>query len=632
MEPPDKIGARCLIFRAFLYNIDNLRRGKKMSSQNDKLHAMRHSLAHIMAAAIQKTHPEAKFGVGPVVENGFYYDVLTKKPLGEQDLMAIESEMHAIVGHKLEFERSDWPIDQAISYFKEHKQDFKVELLGDLKSKGTTSLKDIAAEDVGATKSADKVSSVSIYQTGDFTDLCRGPHLKNTSQAGFFKLTKLAGAYWRGDEKNPQMQRVYGVAFATEKELKDYFWQLEEAQKRDHRKLGRELDLFVFSDLVGAGLPLWTPKGTVLRRALDNFVQELRSEYDYQAVTIPHITKKDLYQKSGHWSKFKDELFRIETREGHEFAIKPMNCPHHTQIYASRPRSYRELPIRYSETTMVYRDEQSGELHGLERIRGGITQDDAHVFCRASQIEQEISQIWAIIEKFYKTFGIELAVRLSTKGDEEGYLGDAKLWREAEDTLKKIARQKCGEDYIDGPGEAAFYGPKLDFIGTDSLGRQLQVGTIQLDFNQPQSFELACVNEKGSHERVVMIHCAIAGSLERCLALLIEHFAGAFPVWLAPVQVAVVSVSDKFEEYAAGVAAKLKTAGVRVELSDGGESLGKRIRTAELAKIPYTLVVGEKEVKSKTVAVRQLSQGDKGVVELDKFTRRLLEEIRNRSL
>lgn len=603
-----------------------------MSSSNDKLHAMRHSLAHIMAAAITKLYPEAKFGVGPVIENGFYYDVLTKKPLSEQELSAIEAEMHAIVGHNLEFEHEEWSIDRAIEYFKKQKQNFKVELLNDLAKFGTTKLSDVAAEDMGVKDNVVKTTTVSVYKTGDFTDLCRGPHLKSSGQAGFFKLTKIAGAYWRGDETKPQLQRIYGVAFATQEDLKDYLWQQEEAKKRDHRKLGRELDLFVFSDLVGAGLPLWTPKGTIIRQELDRFVAELRKPYGYQSVAIPHITKKDLYEKSGHWSKFKEELFRIKSREGHEFAIKPMNCPHHTQIYSANPKSYRELPVRYSETTMVYRDEQTGELHGLERIRGGITQDDAHVFCRPSQIEQEIGQIWEIIEKFYESLGIELQVRLSTRDDGDGYAGDEKLWRKAEETLKKIVRHKKGDDYIDGPGEAAFYGPKLDFIGTDSLGRQLQVGTIQLDFNQPESFDLTCTNEKGERERVVMIHCAIAGSLERCLALLIEHFAGAFPVWLAPVQVAVVPVSDKFDKYATEVATQLKAAGARVELDNDSQSLGKRIRVAELAKVPYVLVVGEKEVQAGTVAVRRLGKGDEGSLKLDKFIERLAEDISNRTL
>lgn len=605
---------------------------KENKRNSDKLHAMRHSLAHIMAAAIKKAHPEARFGIGPVVENGFYYDVLTKKTLGSDDLEAIESSMREIIKQDLVFESEDWPIEQAISYFKEQKQDFKVELLEDLKRHGTTNWREIAAEDIGIANTVDKITTVSVYKTGEFVDLCRGPHLEKASQAGVFKLTKLAGAYWRGDEKNQQLQRIYGVAFTTEKELKDYFWRLEEAQKRDHRKIGRELDLFVFSDLVGAGLPLWTPKGTVVRRELDNFVQELRSKYAYQPVTIPHITKKDLYEKSGHWAKFKDELFKIKTREGHEFAIKPMNCPHHTQIFASQPRSYRELPIRYSETTMVYRDEQSGELHGLERIRGGITQDDAHVFCRLDQVEQEIHQIWDIIERFYSAFAIQLKVRLSRRDGSGGYSGDDKLWQQAEQTLEGIVKAKLGDDYIDGAGEAAFYGPKLDFIGTDSLGRELQVGTIQLDFNQPEGFDLHCINEKGDKERVVMIHCAIAGSLERCLALLLEHFAGALPVWLAPVQAAVLPISDKYEDYGAKVAAELANHGVRVELRADAESLGKRIRAAELNKIPYILVVGEKESHSNQVAVRRLGHGDEGVTGLSEFVERLAEQIASRSL
>lgn len=601
-------------------------------SDLQKLHAMRHSLAHIMAAAVAQLHPEAKFGVGPVVEDGFYYDVLTKKPLIQADLETIEAKMHEIVDRGEAFEHEQWPIEQAITYFKDKKQDFKVELLDDLARHGTTNLRDIPAEDMGISNTVDKITTVSIYKTADFVDLCRGPHLKNASEAGHFKLTKMAGAYWRGNEKNQQLQRIYGVAFTTEKQLKDYFWRLEEAQKRDHRKLGRDLDLFVFSDLVGAGLPLWTPKGTLVRQKLDSFVQELRSQYGYQPVTIPHITKKDLYEKSGHWSKFKEELFRIKSREGHEFAIKPMNCPHHTQIYAARPRSYRELPLRYSETTMVYRDEQSGELHGLERIRGGITQDDAHVFCRLDQVEQEINQIWDIIERFYKAFAIDLQVRLSRRGEDDVYAGDDKLWQKAETVLAGIVHSKLGEDYIDGPGEAAFYGPKLDFIGTDSLGRQLQVGTIQLDFNQPASFDLDCVNEKGEKERIVMIHCAIAGSLERCLALLLEHFAGALPTWLAPVQVAVVPVSEKYQFYAEKVAESLIDVQIRTELMSDGESLGKRIRSAELAKVPYVLVVGEKESQSAQVAVRKLGQGDEGAMALDQFIARLGEEVAARTL
>ncbi len=597
------------------------------------IEAMRHSTAHIMAAAISKLFPEAKFGVGPVIENGFYYDVLLARPISQAELAKIEKEMKRIIKAGLPFEREDWPIEQAEKYFKQHKQDFKVELLKDLKKYGSTKLSDIDPNDLGLDGNVDKITTVSVYKTGDFIDLCRGPHIEKSDQVGAFKLTKLAGAYWRGDENKPQLQRLYGVAFANAKELEDYMWQQEEAKKRDHRKLGRELDLFTFSDLVGPGLPLWTPKGTILRQEIDKLVAELRSPYDYQAVAIPHITKKDLYEVSGHWSKFKQELFRIKSREGHEFAIKPMNCPHHTQIYAASPRSYRELPIRYQETTMVYRDEQTGELQGLERVRGGITQDDAHVFCRIDQVEQEILNIWDIIEKFYKTFDIPLQVRLSRRGqDESAYAGDKKLWQRAEGVLAKIVKSKLGQDFIDGPGEAAFYGPKLDFIGRDSLGRELQVGTIQLDFNQPESFDLTCANEKGQAERVVMIHCAIAGSLERAIALLIEHFAGVFPLWLAPVQVMVVPVSEKYNAYGRQVLDSLREAGLRARIDDDNDSLGKRIRAAELQKIPYILVVGEKEAKTGQVAARRFGQGDQGVEELADFIDKAKAQVALRSL
>lgn len=601
---------------------------------NDNIDIMRHSTAHVLAAAITKLYPSAKFGVGPVIENGFYYDVLIQPQISATDLKKIEKTMQQIISSDQKFNRREMLIDEVIEFFQAKGQDFKVELLRDLKSSGTTKISGIDLSDLGTDENASKVDKVSVYETGEFTDLCRGPHLQSTSQIGSFKLTKIAGAYWRGDETKPQMQRIYGVAFTTDEQMKKYFWQVDEAIKRDHRKLGAQLDLFVFSDLVGAGLPLWTPRGTVVRRELDNFVADLRSKFNYQAVTIPHITKKDLYEKSGHWSKFRDELFRIKSRDGHDFAIKPMNCPHHTQIYAARPRSYRELPIRYSETTMVYRDEQSGELQGLERIRGGITQDDAHVFCRESQIDQEINQIWDIIEKFYHTFDIKLKVRLSRRGidDSDSYAGDESLWQAAESTLESLIKTRIGDDFIDGAGEAAFYGPKLDFIGTDSLGRQLQVGTIQLDFNMPTNFDLSCINEKGESERVVMIHCAIAGSIERCLALLIEHFAGALPVWLAPTQVEIIPVSEKYSDYAKQVLSKLSSAGVRTLVSDSDESLGKRIRAAELMKVPYVLVVGEKESDTSTVAVRKYGEGDKGVIKLTEFVEKITTEISSRNL
>jgi threonyl-tRNA synthetase len=565
---------------------------------NNQLAAMRHSLAHVMATAIQELYPKAKFGVGPVVENGFYYDVDLEDTLTPEDLVNIEKKMAEVIKVNHPFEKIDRGLEEAIKFCEEQKQPYKVELLKDLKAHGTTVAKDIDRSQLGIESDDAKVTTVSFYKDGPFEDLCRGPHVESTGSVGKFKLTKVSGAYWRGDEKNAQMQRVYGVAFDTQKELDEYFTMLEEAEKRDHRKLGKELDLFVFSDVVGPGLPLWTPRGTTLRNQLNDFVQELRGP-GYQEVTSPHITKKDAYIKSGHWQKFADELFRITTREGHEFAMKPMNCPHHTQIYDAKPRSYRELPIRYRETATCYRDEQTGELSGLARVRA-FTQDDAHVFARTTQIEQEVNAIWDVVEKFYSAFGFELSVRFSRHDPAEkgAYMGDEKAWASAEAQMKKIIEAKVGKNYVDGLGEAAFYGPKIDFMGKDAIGRQTQVATIQLDFNQPEGFDLTCINEQGDKERIVMIHAAIMGSIDRFLSVLIEHLAGRFPVWLAPEQVRVASVSDDFADDAQKIVSQLQTAGVRAELDASNESVGKKIRAAELSKVPYTLVVGEKEAKS----------------------------------
>lgn len=571
-------------------------------SQHPDLHPMRHSLAHIMAAAIRRLWPEAKLGVGPVVQNGFYYDIdLGVLQLSDDDFARIEAEMQKIIAEDQPFERFTLPVDEAIAWAKTTKQPYKEELLNDLKREGTTVAKDLDTEQLGVAIEGDsKVDQVSFYRNGDFTDLCRGPHVESTGKAGAFKLMRISGAYWRGQDTNPQMQRIYGVAFATDKDLRQYLNLLEEAKKRDHRKLGQELDLFVFSDLIGAGLPLWTPRGATVRRELDNFIQELRDEYGYQEVAIPHITKKDAYIKSGHWSKFKEELFRITTREGHEFAMKPMNCPHHTQIYDAKPRSYRDLPIRYRETTMVYRDEQSGELSGLSRVRS-ITQDDAHVFCRTSQIKEEIQKCWDIVERFYGAFGIPLRVRLSSHDPSEmdKYLGSEDKWNDAVAQLKSIIEEK-GVDYADGVGEAAFYGPKIDFIGTDVLGREFQASTIQLDFGQPEGFDLSCTDESGDKERIVMIHCAVSGSLERCLVLLIEHYAGKFPAWLSPEQIRVITVNqeDVVVNFAQEIVQKARRLGLRVEIDNDNESVGKKIRNAELAKTPYTLVIGQKEVET----------------------------------
>jgi len=573
-----------------------------MSDQNqpDNLYAMRHSLAHIMASAIQHLWPEVKLGVGPVVENGFYYDIdLDGEQLSVEDFGRIEAEMQKIIKAAEPFERIEMPILDAISWAEQNEQPYKKELLNDLQRAGTTIAKDLDMLGVAA-EGDSKIENVSFYRNGDFTDLCRGPHVEATNKVGAFKLMRVAGAYWRGKENNPQMQRVYGVAFATPKELRQYLDMLEEAKKRDHRKLGQELDLFVFSDLVGQGLPLWTPRGTVLKNELDRFVQELRDAAGFQQIITPHITKKDLYEASGHWAKFKDELFHVDTREGHEFAMKPMSCPHHAQIYAGQPRSYRDLPIRYRETAMVYRDEQSGELGGLSRVRA-ITQDDAHIFCRSEQIETEAFKLWDIIETFYTGTGFsDLKYRLSTHDVDNmtGYAGDAEKWERSVAQLENILKTKVGDNYFVGVGEAAFYGPKIDFMAKDALGREHQVATIQLDFNQPEGFDLTCTNEQGEAERVVMLHCAVMGSHERFLSVYIEHTAGKFPVWNAPEQIRLISVNQEEEtvEFLNTIVAQSRDLGLRVGLDNSNESVGKKIRSAELAKVPYTVVLGEKEI------------------------------------
>lgn len=611
---------------------------------------MRHSLAHITAQAVRRLWPEAKFGVGPVVENGFYYDIdLGETRISESDFKKIEKEMRSIVNKDYPFERTEKPIDEAIAWAKETQQPYKLELLNDLKREGTTLARELDATMMGmelpagvsgtAHASVESVVDVSFYTDGDFTDLCRGPHVASTGKVGAFKLMRVAGAYWRGNEKNAQMQRLYGVAFASQTELDDYLTMLEEAKKRDHRKLGQELDLFVFSDLVGAGLPLWTPRGTILKNALDSYIQELRDGYGFQQVSIPHITKKDLYETSGHWKKFKDELFRITTREGHEFAMKPMNCPHHTQIYASRQRSYRDLPIRYRETTMVYRDEQSGELGGLSRVRG-ITQDDAHIFCRTSQVEEEALKIWEIVETFYGALGFgKLKVRFSTHDPEnmESYAGDEEKWQSTEEQLQRIVINKVGKEYVLGVGEAAFYGPKIDFMAKDAIGREHQVATIQLDFNQPEGFNLTCKNEAGEDERIVMLHCAIMGSHERFLSVYIEHTAGKFPIWCSPEQLRIITVNqeESTTRFAQQLAENAREAGVRVWVDDTNESVGKKIRSSESWKVPYTVVVGEKEVNERKLTPRirtdlAVEGRQDAAYEADQFVNSLANEIRGR--
>lgn len=574
---------------------------------HDELYAMRHSLAHITANAVQHLWPEAKFGVGPVVDNGYYYDMhLGDTKLSDADFERIEAEMRKIVEANEPFEQFDMPVDEAIKWAEEANQPYKVELLNDLKRAGTTVAKDLDAAQLGVAAEGDgAVESVSFYRNGDFTDLCRGPHVESTGKVGAFKLMRVSGAYWRGNEKNAQMQRVYGAAFTSPEELKHHLEMLEEAKKRDHRKLGQELDLFVMSDLVGSGLPIFTPRGTVLRDELAAFSNELRQKRGFDKVWTPHITKKDLYEASGHWDKFGDELFLVKSQEtSDELVMKPMNCPHHTRIYASRPRSYRDMPIRYLETTTDYRDEKTGELGGLNRVRA-LTQDDSHVFCRNDQIENEINQLMAVANELYSVVGMKLRVRLSYRDDSDGYLGSPELWESAQKQL--LAAVEANKlEYFEQEGEAAFYGPKIDFMATDAIGREHQLATVQLDFVQPERFGLEYTAEDGSAQRPVMVHCAILGSIERFLSVYIEHTAGKFPIWLAPEQIRFISVNQ--EDSTLGFVDKLvfraKDLGLRVGTDNSNESVGKKIREAEVWKVPYTVVIGEKEMESDRVTPR----------------------------
>lgn len=564
-----------------------------------QLYAMRHSLAHITAQAVQHLWPEAKFGVGPVVEHGFYYDIdLGDTKISESDFKRIEKEMRTIINKNFLFERSEKHIDEALAWAENAQQPYKVELLNDLKRAGTTVAKDLDPDTLGAAANGDNVvENVSFYTDGDFTDLCRGPHVDSTGQVGAFKLLRVAGAYWRGNEKNPQMQRLYGVAFATKEELDQHLTMLEEAKSRDHRKLGQELDLYTISPLVGSGLPLFTPRGTILRDQLAAYSNELRQRHGFEKVWTPHITKIDLYKTSGHWDKFGDELFLVTSQEtSDEFALKPMNCPHHTQIYASKPRSYRDLPIRYLETTTDYRDEKTGELGGLNRVRA-LTQDDSHVFCRSDQIEQEINQLLGAAHDLYEALDMKLRVRLSYRDDSDAYLGDRELWASAQAQLKD-AVVAGGLEYFEADGEAAFYGPKIDFMATDAIGREHQVATVQLDFVQPGRFGLEYTAETGEKLSPVMIHCALLGSIERSLSVYIEHTAGRFPLWLAPEQLRIIQVKDTDDiiAFVTNLKEQALEYGIRVVVDDSNETVGKKIRSSQTMKVPYTLVVGEKEV------------------------------------
>ncbi len=607
---------------------------------DDQLHAMRHSLAHITATAVKQLWPHAKFGVGPVVENGFYYDIdLGDVTISESDFKKIEKEMRRVINQDQPFEHSEKPIDEAIEWAKAADQPYKVELLNDLKREGTTLASELDAAMMGMELPAgvsgaahDPVTSVvdvGFYTNGDFTDLCRGPHVESTGKVGAFKLMRVAGAYWRGNEKNAQMQRLYGVAFATQEELVAHLEMLEQAKLRDHRKLGKELDLYTTSNLVGAGLPLFTPRGTVLRDIMSQYSNQLRQQRGFHKVWTPHITKQDLYEASGHWAKFGDELFLVTSQEtSDKMALKPMNCPHHTQIYASQPRSYRDMPVRYLETTTDYRDEKTGELGGLNRVRS-LTQDDSHVFARPDQIEQEIDGLLASARELYGTIGMKLRVRLSYRDDSDAYLGELELWESAQAQLK-AAVEKNELDYFEQDGEAAFYGPKIDFMATDAIGREHQVATVQLDFVQPERFKLEYTDAKSITQTPVMIHCALLGSIERFLSVFIEHTGGWFPLWAAPEQIRILTINDTVLDYVEEIEAVLRATvlmspvkynELRFTRDDRNESLGKKIREATKFKIPMQIIVGPQDKEAREVSVR--TQTGEAKVSLDNLAQYL---------
>lgn len=596
-----------------------------MSEKEDKLYKMRHSLAHLTAAAVKELWPTAKFGVGPVVKDGFYYDIdLGDVTISEADFPKIEKRMKKLIAKDQKFERLEKNVDEAIAWAKENNQPYKVELLNDLKRAGTTVAKDLDSKELGL-ESADgsKIEKVSFYKNGDFVDLCRGPHVNSTKEIGAFKLMRVAGAYWRGNENNPQMQRLYGVAFETQEELDTYLKNLEEAKMRDHRKLGKELDLYTFSNLVGSGLPLFTPRGTALRDVLAKYSNQLRKKFGFESVWTPHITKNDLYKKSGHWAKFSEELFLVKSQETKdEFVMKPMNCPHHAQIYVSSSRSYKDMPIRFLETTTDYRDEKTGELGGLNRVRA-LTQDDSHIFCRKDQIEQEIQQLLSAAGELYSQVGMKLTVRLSYRDDSDSYIGDLKLWESAQNQLKS-AVEKNDLEYYEQEGEAAFYGPKIDFMAEDSIGRLHQVATVQLDFVQPERFELEYINQESLPERPVMIHCALLGSVERFMSVFIEHTAGWFPFWSAPEQIRILTINDTVADYVKKITDLLESNVLmepvrynefRFSVDNRNESLGKKIREATTKKIPVQIIVGPKDQANNEVSIRTREKEEK--VKLD---------------
>lgn len=575
-------------------------------SKADFVEKMRHTLSHVMAAAVKSMYPDAKFGIGPAIDNGFYYDIdFGKTKISESDLKRIEKKMRGIIQRKLEMTKREVSREEALNWAIEEGQDFKKELIEEL------------PED----------EKITFYDLGDlFSDLCKGPHVKNTSECGPFKLIRVAGAYWKGDEKREMLTRIYGVAFETEAELEAYLKRQEEAKNRDHRKLGKELDLFCNSPLVGSGLPLFTPRGTILRDLLNRFAQSYREDRGYQKVCIPHIALVDLYKTSGHYAKFPELLKFTSSESGDELALKPVNCPHHAQIFASQPRSYKELPVKYLETTMVYRDERKGELGGLSRVRA-ITQDDSHVFCTEDQIGDIFGELIESAKDLYAKVGMKLRLRLSFRDDGDGYIGTPEMWKKAEDSIKKMA-DKYEMDYFIGIGEAAMYGPKMDFMAVDALDREWQLATVQLDYAQPERFGLEYIAEDGSKKRPVMVHCALIGSIERFMSVFIEHTAGWFPFWCAPEQIRILTVNDQVLDYVADIKKELEKVvlddpisnnPLRYSVDNSSESLGKKIKRATEMKIPCIMIVGPKDAESKEVSVRIHDEKSEGGVREEKI-------------
>lgn len=593
----------------------------------EKLHVMRHSASHVLAMAVLRLYPDAQLATGPAISNGFYYDFHFNTPLSSNDLPKIEQEMENIKKEALPFERVEVSIETAEKIMAELKQPYKLGLLKVIKETGDTAVVD---EGDSKVKEGKIPTTVTFYKTGnEFVDLCRGPHVSDTSKVGDFSIDSLAAAHWRNSKGTPELTRIYGFGFANNQDLKEFSKKRDLAKERDHRKLGPELELFTFSEKVGPGLTLWLPKGATVRRVMEDYIVKEQTKRGYKHVYSPHIGNKGLWEQSGHWDLYREKMYSPMSVEDQEYLVKPMTCPIHCQMYDSKPRSYRDLPVRLAEVASVYRYEQSGELHGLMRVRA-FTQDDAHIFARPEQVVDEFLNVFQFTQDLLKTFGFSnYKIRVGVRSDTEKYLGNDAVWQEAEEKIMQ-AVSKTGVEYTIKPGEAAFYGPKADFLLTDALGREWQCGTVQVDFMLPERFALTYTDSDGAKKRPVMIHRAPLGSMERFFAILLENNGGAFPTWLAPVQTVIIPISDQFIPYAREVATSLSSNEVRVEVDEINDTLNKKIRQAEKQKIPYIVVVGNKEVESETVSVRRRGNGKPESMSQDSFTSQILEDIKSK--